>query len=70
MKEAMIHASFELWAECPHCKDNVDILDCPHNDQDGELLSPLTNNKWGKMEGVEVECPECKKMFKIKEVVY
>ncbi len=70
MREAIVSAVFELWADCPHCNRNIDILHHPYNDEDGVLLSPLTNNRWDDMKDIEVECSECKKVFKIKEVVY
>ena len=31
MKEATIYASFQLWAVCPNCNDNVDIAERMHD---------------------------------------
>ena len=61
--------SWNLFAECPHCKEDIDLADSTH-DVDGCFSVPLFNNLWEEIEGNEVDCPKCKNTLLISEVVY
>lgn len=69
MLSATASLSWNLFIECPHCREDVDLSDEPH-DEDGRFSTPLFNNEWEKIEGLEVDCPKCKNTFTVSSVEY
>lgn len=69
MLSADASLSWNLFIECPHCKEDIDLADSPHDDE-GYFSEPLFNNKWDRIEGAEVDCPKCKNTFSVSSVVY
>lgn len=53
--------SIELWAECPSCKEDVDLLD-DTDFWDGRKLD-IGENQTERSFDVEVFCPECGHRF-------
>jgi len=59
--------SFSVDAECPHCKEEVDIA---RDDPDTIVASAIFRNAWHDLKGYEVDCPSCGKQFVIGKVEY
>ncbi len=67
MLEATAVLSWYLFVECPHCGEQINLVD---HDEDYALSKLIFTNKWDEVEGEEIECPECAKSFQIDAVEY
>jgi len=59
--------SFSVDAECPYCKERVDIA---RYDPDTIVASAIFRNAWDDLKGYEIDCPSCMKQFVIGKVEY
>lgn len=56
-----------LSVDCPHCGNDFDVFD---QDDGGNIMNPIFNNEWKKLEGAEVECPICTTVFELGEIIW
>ena len=56
-----------LSVDCPHCNNEFDAFD---QDDGGNILHPIFNNEWKKLEGCEITCPICETEFELGEVIW
>ena len=70
MLMATAQLSWNLWIDCPHCGETLDLSDPESFDQDGVISIPIFNNKWDNLEGREIECNSCHRSFDIENVEY
>ena len=72
-KDREVNIAFVDWQldiECPHCKENIDLVDYESNTGVNFLSILIFNNKWGDISGYLVECPHCHNDFNIDKVEY
>jgi len=67
MKKSTVRFDFSMMIECPHCGEDIDLVD---EEEDGEYSRPIFNNDWNNLRGELVFCPECGKEFAIDCVEY
>jgi len=60
---------WSLTIECPKCNEDLDLSSGDYN-SDGCISTPIFNNKWDDLKGLEIQCACCEHDFYIKEVVY
>ena len=69
MREPVASLSWNLFVDCPHCNESIDLADSPHDDE-GYFSVPLFGNKWEEIPGKNVDCPVCQKTFAVGDVEY
>lgn len=62
MLESKVILNWNLWVDCPHCGETMNLADV---DEDGIYSSPIFNNQWDDLQGEEIKCIECGKVFTI-----
>lgn len=57
--------SVSLYADCPHCKEYVDLMDYPDFwiDRDPRLV--VCEHDTDNSRNVDVVCPDCRESFKV-----
>jgi len=65
MKSAEMIVTWSLDVECPYCHADMDLSD---QDNDGCFSTPIFNNQWDDVVGMEAHCPDCSKDFTISKV--
>lgn len=58
--------SIRLWADCPHCNEQMDLMDNYANEEGSItkcIMNALSDSSAWKNVGMEVECEHCKKQF-------
>ena len=70
MKEANASINLEINVNCIHCDEYIDLLELTEMTDDGFIYyACLGNEQWGCDDfNEEVECPQCKKYFKVKTI--
>lgn len=73
MKNAIANISIEVYVYCPHCNEFFDLLDdsLAHNVERSDIMIAAFQDEWGcKDAEIEVNCPECEKIFIVNEIDY
>ena len=72
MKEAHASLVISVDLECPHCEENIDLMDLGELTEEGEMQSAIfTNDGWGIDNwNREILCPTCYQDIKITEVLW
>jgi uncharacterized protein (UPF0212 family) len=68
--KAIVRINLRLAAKCPHCEENINILDVEKNDFEGRISKRVVAGKWDQVSGLSVECPKCSEKFEIDFLVY
>lgn len=63
--EATLRASLDV--DCPKCLVFFDVLE---DDDEGDFLTPIFNNRWDELRGREVTCPECGAIIELTEIIW
>lgn len=62
--------AIRLWVDCPHCNDQMDLVDSKENEE-GSVIHYVSmmhkrhvgdRDAWKNI-GMEIECEHCKKQF-------
>ncbi len=61
---------WSLDVECPHCKEEVDLVQYDADHGDNDFSTRIFNNRWDELRGWMVECPNCHNDFLIDRVEY
>lgn len=64
------YLDWSLDIECPHCKEDVDLVKYESDSGDNSIAGLIFTNRWSELEGWDVECPHCHNDFKIEKVEY
>jgi len=73
LKTTMARMNIEINVDCPYCEYHFDILEETELNDEGYVLSQATpDGLWGdahrEFELEEVECPECDRVFTVKQL--
>lgn len=68
MRKETAYLQYTVDIECPHCEMVFDLVE--HNDDDGVISTPIFNNEWDDLKGLEVVCDHCSKEFILEKVEY
>lgn len=64
------YIDWSLDIECPHCEENVDLVQYESDTGDNSIAGRIFTNQWDKLNGMIIECPYCRKDFTIDKVEY
>ena len=67
--KAVATLSWSLDVECPHCKEECDLVEYDST-HDYCIANKVFNNKWDDVAGSEITCPHCKQEFELEKVEY
>jgi len=61
---------WSLDVECPHCKEEVDLVKYESDSGDNDIALRIFGNRWDDLAGYDIECPHCHNDFQIDKVEY
>lgn len=67
MRDCVAYLDWSLEVRCGNCSEIFDIAEFDH---DGYFANAIFTNKWGSLEGADVECPKCSAEVKLDRVEY
>ena len=67
--KAVATLSWSLDVECPHCKQEFDLVDTD-SERDYRITNKVFYNQWNKVAGMDVTCPHCKQDFELEKMEY
>jgi len=67
---SIAYLDWSLDIECPHCKEDVDLVRYDGDHGDNDFSRRIFSNKWDELKGWMVECPHCHNDFLIDRVEY
>jgi C4-type Zn-finger protein len=73
MKNATAEIHLSMNVECPHCEDDINLLELTELTDDGWIYNKTMpdDRTWGCEDfRYKLQCPSCKENFMIKDVIY
>ena len=67
---AIAFLDWQLEVECPHCKQEVDLVQYEADIGDNSISGRIFNNQWDDLKGWMIECPHCHNDFLLDSVEY
>ena len=67
---AIAFLDWQLEVECPHCKQEVDLVQYEADIGDNSISGRIFNNQWDDLKGLMIECPHCHNDFLLDRVEY
>ena len=61
---------WSLEVECPHCKEETDLVKYESEQGDYIIAEAVFNNRWDDVAGYEVICPKCQHDFELSGIEY
>ena len=70
MTKTIAFLDWSLDVDCPNCNETVDLVRLEADAGDNSISGRIFTNNWDALKGWDVECPHCKRDFKIDRVEY
>ena len=69
-KKAIAFIEYSINVDCPHCGEDIDLVDVESNSGDHDISHLVFTNEWDKLEGWDIDCPHCKQSFQLEKLEY
>jgi glutaredoxin len=70
MKQATAFLEYSINVDCPHCENDVDLLDVESNAGDNSISARVFTSEWDQLKGWPIECPHCHTDFELARLEY
>jgi phage FluMu protein Com len=70
VKQAIAYLEYEINVDCPHCKEEVDLVKLESDAGNNSISARVFTNRWDDLIGWFIECPHCKSDFELERLDY
>lgn len=69
-KKAIAFLEYSINVDCPHCEEDIDLVDMESNSGDHDISNLVFRGAWDSLINWDIDCPHCKQAFQLEKLEY